>query len=150
MTTGNEALDVLRQACTMGRTDIVKHAINELTSLLKEKGMKNPDLDLRALISSSSPINESGTPLHSASSAGHKDVIRALLNAGAQADVTPVDGIFAGQMPYQVATDVSKEVFHVHLFEQIASGNLEGCIGLINTKKASIVPKNDIFCWSRY
>ena len=55
MTTGNEALDVLRQACTMGRTDIVKHAINELTSLLKEKGMKNPDLDLRALISSSFP-----------------------------------------------------------------------------------------------
>ena len=38
MTTGNEALDVLRQACTMGRTDIVKHAINELTSLLKEMG----------------------------------------------------------------------------------------------------------------
>lgn len=121
-----ESLQVLFHASSLGRTDIIQHAI---ASLRKNNGSKSEE-EIALLISAGHPEDDS-TALHIASSKGHSDAVRALLNAGASTTHTPskrpiqsnpTTYDFYGKRPYEVATDAAKETFHVYLFEQIAMG----------------------------
>ena len=118
----------LREGARVGRCDIVQHAIGKLRDI---GPLMTPDM-LVGLISSLAKEGDAATPLHSASAAGHTDVIRALLNAGAQVNVVPMMGPHEGKRAFEACkTEASKSVYHIFFFEQIARGNMFGCLALL-------------------
>eukprot|EP01041_Mallomonas_annulata_P002463 gene2463-4782_t len=121
-----ESIAVLLHASLLGRTDIVQHAI----STLRSNGSKSNE-DVALLISSGRSPEDDATALHIAAYSGHADVVRALLNSGANPSAlikhAPKDSpnvAFLDKRPYEVAKDSSLQAFHVYFFEQIAMGNI--------------------------
>lgn len=112
-----EEVHVIFHAALVGRTDIIKNAIESIreTGDVTEEQIKELLSTVRA--------EDHASPLHIAAAAGHSDVIRALLTAGADPRSLPTEGEYAGKFPYQVANDTTKETFHVYMFEQIAMGH---------------------------
>jgi len=109
----SEELQVIFHAVAKSRTDIVQQAISTLRS-------SSGPAECARLISTGRAA-DGATPLHLAVETGNPDVIRALLNAGA--DVTAETA--NGERPYDWATqDLAKQAFHVFLYEAIAMGNL--------------------------
>ena len=90
----SEELKVIFAACVQGRTDIVQAAIESIKGG-GEAGFNSESI--RELISSGR-AEDSATPLHVASHAGHADVIRALLHAGADLSVCASRGKKKKQM----------------------------------------------------
>ena len=107
-------------ACAQGRTDIVQAAIESI----RGGESKESSECIRELISSGR-AEDSATPLHVASYSGHADVIRALLQAGADLSVTATRGDFLGRRPYEVATSIGKEAYHVFLIEAIVMNDID-------------------------
>ena len=116
-----EAVVVLFHAALLGRTDIVTQAVSALRS-----SVSNNEHALSLLISTGRGA-DGATPLHLAAEAGNADVIRALLNAGADVSVVCRGGEFQGKRPYDAAEPgPPQNAFHVFLFETIAMGRVEG------------------------
>ena len=63
---------------------------------------------------------------------GHTDCVRTLLNAGADLSSAPIKGEHTNKRPYDIATESSKQAFHVHLFEQIAMGKSDSIKKLLH------------------
>ncbi len=105
----DEAVKHIREAIMLGRTDIIKKLLEEVhLTLVKE----NPDDgDTRFAVFLNDVHPQIGTFLHEAVKQGKKDVVRALLQEGAdpgamdQAQETAVDLIHSDEMR-QVFADV--------------------------------------------
>ena len=120
----SEEINVIFHAVSLGRTDVVNTAIS---SLRQSSAMSVPRLI------SSGRAADGVTPLHLAVEVGNADVIRALLNAGA--DVTAES--HAGARPYELAAqESSRTAFHVFLYEAVAIGK----IGAIEQLLAGGIP----------
>lgn len=111
----DEAVVVLFHASLLGRCDIVQQAISTLR--VSCSNSNNADAALSSLISTGRGT-DGATPLHLAA---NSDVIRALLNAGADVNVRCNNG----DRPYDAASESSRQAFHVFLFEAIAMGRME-------------------------
>lgn len=120
----SEEINVIFHAVSLGRTDVVNTAIS---SLRQSSATSVPRLI------SSGRATDGVTPLHLAVEVGNPDVIRALLNAGA--DVTAES--HAGARPYELAVqESSRTAFHVFLYEAVAIGK----IGAIEQLLAGGIP----------
>lgn len=120
-----EVTVVIFHAALLGRTDIIKNALSSL------RDSKHSAQEIAQIISSRRP-EDKATPLHVAAAYGHSDVIRALVNAGADLSVRSSSGEYAGLRPFEAASDLTKQIFVVILFEQIALGNLEALTRLLD------------------
>ena len=123
-----EALRALREGARVGRADIVQFAIGTL----RESPLNAQPETIPAIISSLTNEGDAATPLHSASAAGHVDVIRALLNSGTQVNVLPLLGPFEGKRAYDLCkTDQARDAFSLYFFEQIAKNEMTTCMNLL-------------------
>jgi len=116
-----EGIIVIFHAALVGRADVVQNAITSIRSTGKFN-----EKEISAAISTRRS-EDGASPLHIASYYGHTDVIRSLLNAGADLSFAPLTGEYADKRPYEIANEATKETFHVYMFEQIAMNN-EGAI----------------------
>lgn len=129
------ALDALYQASVVGRTDVVRSAIEGLRSVLTDS------CALKAAISR--PRDSDGaTALHLASWFNHADVVRALLNVDCDLLAIGKGGDFKGKRPYDccgggtneatASSNQAKEAFHVFLFEAVAMNNCSRVTALLD------------------
>eukprot|EP01035_Chromulina_nebulosa_P016828 gene16828-22312_t len=114
----DEETSVLFQAATLCRTDIISKVI----SGYRAKGLD--ELSIANQVSSIRP-EDGFTPLHIAAAAGHNDVIRALLQVGADLTIQshPINHE-KGKLPYELATSSAVKAFNISFFEQVALGNV--------------------------
>lgn len=111
--TMSEELQVIFFAVEKSRTDVVQQAISSLKSTSSVE-------ECAALISTGRAV-DAVTPLHLAVEVGNADVIRALLQAGADVLAKTSNG----ERPYDLAKlESAKQAFHVFLYESLAVGKI--------------------------
>jgi len=115
-----EALVVLHHAAVLGRTDVLSEALMTLKT--------NGTVEYRKVISTGRE-EDGATPLHLAAHHDHKDVVRALLTAGADMCARDMEG----KTPYLGAAQGCRSVFHVFMLENVAMGQAEKVAELLRS-----------------
>ena len=120
-----EEITVLFHASLLGRTDILTKVISNIRSMSQDED------EIKNILSSTRP-DDGATVLHIASSCGHSDIVRALLQTDIDLSKRATSGDYNDKRAYEVASDSVIKTFNISFFEQVALGNVKNIVRLLS------------------